>query len=160
MTHQATSNITECGLRMMSGCQMFHGRPRSYMSAAHTSKYPMNAVRMVGRTMECHRLMLKISTAAVRVKPPAASMTPHITSKPIQSPQGNWSLRLVEAPSPKRKRTQVAYTPAAMMNRKMAFQKVKRNVNLDSGTVIAHRLCCYVCLRYDLPLRRLPHGDG
>src|SRR5271166_927247 len=90
MTHQATSNITECGLRMMSGCQMFHGRPRSYMSAAHTSRYPMNAVRMVGRTMECHRLMLKISTAAVRVKPPAASMTPHITSKPIQSPQGNW----------------------------------------------------------------------
>ena len=33
--------------------------------------------------------MLKISTAAVSVNPPAASITPHITSKPIQSPQGN-----------------------------------------------------------------------
>ena len=90
---------------MMSGCQMFQGRPRSYMSAAQTSRYPMKAVRMVGRMIECQRLMLKISTAAVRVNPPAASMTPHITSKPIQRPQGNWSLRLVEAPSPLAKRT-------------------------------------------------------
>ena len=38
MTHHATSNITECGLRMTSGCQMFHGSPRSYISAAHTSR--------------------------------------------------------------------------------------------------------------------------
>ena len=70
------------------------------MRAAQTSRYPMKAVRIVGRMIECQRLMLKISTAAVRVKPPAASMTPHMTSKPIHRPQGNWSLRLVEAPSP------------------------------------------------------------
>ncbi len=38
ITQYATSNITECGLRMTSGCQMFHGKPRSYMSAAQTSK--------------------------------------------------------------------------------------------------------------------------
>src|ERR1017187_7538015 len=38
ITHHATSNITECGLRMTSGCQMFQGNPRSYISAAQTSR--------------------------------------------------------------------------------------------------------------------------
>src|ERR1035437_8422545 len=89
ITQEATSNSTECGLRMTSGCQMFEGNPRSYISAAQTSRYPRKAVRMVGRTMECSRLMLKISTAAVSVNPPAANMTPHMTSKPIHRPQGN-----------------------------------------------------------------------
>ena len=51
--------------------------------------------------------MLKMWTAAVSVNPPAASMTPHSTSKPIQMPQGNWSFRLVEAPSPCVKRITV-----------------------------------------------------
>src|SRR5271169_2590003 len=114
----------------------------------------MKAVRIVGRKIECQRSMLKISTAAVRVKPPAASMTPHMTSKPIQMPQGKWSLRLVDAPRPYRKRTQVAYTPAAMMRRKMAFQKV----NLSLGTVIAHRL--FRNESRSLLLRLLPPGDG
>src|SRR5271169_1143719 len=120
----------------------------------------MKAVRIVGRMMECQRLMLKISTAAVRVKPPAASITPHITSKPIHSPQGNWSLRLVEAPNPCRKRTQVAYTPAAMMRRKMAFQKVKRSVNLDFGTITAHRLSRHACFHHGLRLRPRPRGGA
>ena len=37
ITQYATSNITECGLRMTSGCQMRYGRPRSNISATHTS---------------------------------------------------------------------------------------------------------------------------
>ena len=36
ITQYATSNITECGLRMISGCQMLYGLPRSYISAAQT----------------------------------------------------------------------------------------------------------------------------
>ncbi len=62
----------------------------------------------VGRMMGLKRSMWKISTAAIRVNPPAASITPHSTSKPTQMPQGNWSLRLVEAPRPWVKRTTVA----------------------------------------------------
>ena len=39
-------------------------------------------------------------TMATSVKPPAASPTPHITSKAIHSPQGNLSLRFVDPPNP------------------------------------------------------------
>jgi len=56
---------------------------------------------MVGRTMGRKRLRLRTYTAVVIVKPPAARATPQSTSKPTQRPQGNWSERLVTAPSPR-----------------------------------------------------------
>ena len=36
VTHQATSNITECGFHITSGCQRRSGRPRSYSSPTTT----------------------------------------------------------------------------------------------------------------------------
>src|SRR6185437_14406663 len=72
-------------------------------------------------------LRSKICTAAVSVKPPAASITPHNTSKPIHRPQGNWSLRLVERPRPSAKRTTVAYAAPASSPINTIFQKVSRN---------------------------------
>jgi hypothetical protein len=74
---------------MISGCHMLYGLPRSNISAAQTRMYPRKAVRIVGRMIECSRLMLRMCTAAVSVNPPAANMTPHRTSKLIQIPQGN-----------------------------------------------------------------------
>jgi hypothetical protein len=60
VTHQATSNITECGFHMMSGCQMRYGKPRSNNSATTTRVYPRNAVNSVGRMIGLKRSMLKI----------------------------------------------------------------------------------------------------
>ena len=42
---------------------------------------------------------------ALTVKPPAASATPQRMSKPTQRPQGKASERFVDAPSPRKKRT-------------------------------------------------------
>ena len=52
----------------------------------------------------CSVSILKMWTIATSVNPPAARPTPHSMSKPIQMPQGNWSLRLVTPPSPYRTR--------------------------------------------------------
>src|SRR5579872_3859536 len=38
VTHQPTSNITEWGFHMMSGCQIRSGRPRSYINANTTRR--------------------------------------------------------------------------------------------------------------------------
>ena len=63
---------------------------------------------IAGRTIGRNRSRWKMWTAALIVKPPAASTTPHSTSKPIQSPQGNASVRFVAAPRPWMKRMTVA----------------------------------------------------
>src|ERR1035438_9084074 len=46
VTHQATSNITECGFHITRGCHRRSGRPRSYSSPTTTSEYPRNAVKI------------------------------------------------------------------------------------------------------------------
>src|SRR6266567_1078737 len=55
---------------------------------------------MAGRSMGAYCFSPKSSTVAPMVKPPAASATPHIMSKPIQRPQGVFWVRLVVAPRP------------------------------------------------------------
>ena len=59
----------------------------------------MKAVRIAGRTIGSYSLAWKIFTAATMVNPEAARPMPR-KSKPIQSPQGNSSVRFVVAPSP------------------------------------------------------------
>src|ERR1017187_5075741 len=73
---------------------------------------------MAGRRIGLYFSILKMWTIATSVKPPAARPTPHITSKAIQSPHGNLSLRLVEPPNPYMTRNQVAYNPHARMTGK------------------------------------------
>src|SRR5512146_67887 len=85
------------------------------------------------------RRALKMWTAAMRVKPPAASMTPQRTSKPIQRPQGNLSLRLVEAPKPRVKRSTVAYRPAAKMTASKRWLGRMRRQSIVMGTLLLVR---------------------
>jgi hypothetical protein len=66
------------------------------------------------------------------VNAPADNPTPDTTSKPIQSPQGYLSLKLVEAPKPWVKRTIRATKPASQIKSKTTFQKVILNGNLKS----------------------------
>src|SRR5664279_3959184 len=90
MRHQLISHITECEFHMTSGCQKWSGRPRSMMRTRTTSRYPMKAVRIAGRTIGSYSLAWNRLTAATMVKPEAARPMPR-KSKPIQSPQGNSS---------------------------------------------------------------------
>ena len=48
----------------------------------------MKAVRMAGRAIGLYFFILKMYTAAVMAKPPAARATPENTSTATQSPQG------------------------------------------------------------------------
>ena len=64
------------------------------------------------------------------VNPPAAKPTPHKMSKPIHKPQGNLSLKLVDAPNPLEKRIIVAIIPKIQITTKAPFQKVNLNGNL------------------------------
>ena len=110
MRHQLISHITECVFHMTSGCQKWSGRPRSMMRTRTTSRYPMKAVRIAGRTMGSYSFAWNRLTAATMVNPEAARPIPR-KSNPIQSPQGNSSLRLVVAPSPNMNRAAAARAP-------------------------------------------------
>ncbi len=100
MTHHATSKSGERMFQKIMGCQMFQGRPRSKSSPTATAPYPRKAVRMAGRAAAWYFSPWKMWTTAAMTKPPAASATPPITSKPIHSPQGVVSERAVDTPSP------------------------------------------------------------
>src|SRR5579864_3758147 len=119
--------MTEWSFHITTGCQMRYGLPRSMIKEQMNAEYPRNAVRIMGRSTGRYLRRLKICTTAASVKPPPANATEN-SLKPTQSPQGNSSLRFVDAPRPRTKRKIREYAPASNSTQSTPLQKPIRGL--------------------------------